>query len=431
LASYFLMGVLVKRVYLIVFVLVTHFGPGCGQESPTSNPIQETDEVDCSGVAGGSASIDLCGKCTGGSTGVVGCVADCNGVVEGNSVEDNCGTCDEDPSNDCTQDCVGIWGGAAVLDNCGTCDDDPSNDCPRDCAGVDNGSAYLDECGNCVGGNTNEVPCEQDCAGNWGGAAVLDNCGTCDDDSSNDCPVPSGMVDVPAGAFWMGCNEVVDDECEADESPYHEVTLDSFYIDKYEVTAGQYEACVNGGACSYSGTPSSPQRTYQNGRDNHPVNYVNWSEAKAYCEWKGKRLPTEAEWEKASRSTDGRKFPWGNEAVSCSYVVMNESADVDAYGCGIGHTWAVGSKPAGASIYGAMDMSGNVWEWVNDWYFTDYYDTSPLANPPGPDVEPNSGDRRVLRGGSYDSSAGRLRSSNRNRENPSYQSGTWGFRCAQ
>lgn len=88
---------------------------GCGQQSPTSNPIQEADEVDCNGVAGGSASTDLCGKCTGGSTGIVACVADCSGVAEGNSVEDNCGTCDDDPSNDCTQDCAGAWGGNAHL----------------------------------------------------------------------------------------------------------------------------------------------------------------------------------------------------------------------------------------------------------------------------------------------------------------------------
>ncbi len=169
------------------------------------------------------------------------------------------------------------------------------------------------------------------------------------------------MVEIPAGAFMMGCNSSVDGDCYSDEYPYHQVTLSAFYIDIYEVTAGEYEECVNADGCSYNGTTSRIDRTYQNNKDDHPINYVNWFEAKTYCEWKNKRLPTEAEWEKAARGTDGRLYPWGNQAASCSYALMDDGGD----GCGTNLTAPVGSKPAGASIYGVMDMSGSVWELVS------------------------------------------------------------------
>ncbi len=195
------------------------------------------------------------------------------------------------------------------------------------------------------------------------------------------------MVSIPAGYFWMGCNDEIDSECKESEKPYHKVTLSTYKIDKYEVTVEQYKECVDAGVCE--------KRKDQlcnfgvSGKENHPINCVSWVDAKTYCEWAGKRLPTEAEWEKAARGTDGRIYPWGNESASCEYSVIS--------GCGTGETMEVGSKPSGASPYGVFDMSGNVREWCSDYYQDDYYENSPSENPKGP----KSGYDRVIRGGSY------------------------------
>ena len=173
-------------------------------------------------------------------------------------------------------------------------------------------------------------------------------------------------VAVPAGMFWMGCNERVDTECYDNEKPGRKVSVAAFEIDRTEVTVAAYRKCVTAGACS-SAEPSTDGRgtvqgcNWNSGRENHPVNCVDWSQASAYCKWAGGRLPTEAEWEKAARGTDGRKYPWGNTDVrkSRAYgnVHLNASGDLR-------ETMPVGSYPAGASPYGALDMIGNVTEWV-------------------------------------------------------------------
>ncbi len=227
------------------------------------------------------------------------------------------------------------------------------------------------------------------------------------------------MVYIPAGEFTMGS-----DSGNKDEKPVHKVYLDSYYIDKYEVTVDKYAACVKAGFCNEPDTGGSCNWG-KSGRERHPVNCVNWGQARAYCEWRKKRLPTEAEWEKAARGTDGREYPWGNEKASCSYAVMNDGS---GGGCGMDRTWPVGSKPKGASPYGAMDMSGNVWEWVEDWYNKEYYRRSPDRNPKGPD----SGKYRVLHGGSWFVNSDSLRAANRGSGLPpafGYSSG--GFRCAR
>ena len=222
------------------------------------------------------------------------------------------------------------------------------------------------------------------------------------------------MVLVPAGDFMMGCNEQVDRQCQADEKPYHKVYLDAFYIDKFDVTQGQYNECVSSGRCT-----ANKQENGFTGPD-QPVVMVRWEDASTYCQWAGKRLPTEAEWEKAARGTDGRIYPWGNDldASKASYGKDLKSG---------GSTTPVGYYPSSASPYGALDMAGNVWNWVADWYDGSYYKSSPDRNPKGP----ASGRGRVLRGGSWFSDATSLRASLRSGPTPDARLNSLGFRCAR
>lgn len=203
---------------------------------------------------------------------------------------------------------------------------------------------------------------------------------------------PKGVVMalVPAGEFIMGNNNG-----QEGEKPVHIVYLDVFYIDIYEVTNKQYKDCVDAGVCQ------SPQHTGSNSHsnyygnsqyDNYPVIYVNWNMAKTYCEWRQAKLPTEAQWEKAARGTDGRTYPWGEEVPDCSKANYSGPDRI----C-VGDTTAIGSYESGKSPYGIYDMAGNVWEWVTDWYSETYYRNSPAANPLGPDF----GQVRVVRGGAW------------------------------
>lgn len=203
------------------------------------------------------------------------------------------------------------------------------------------------------------------------------------------------MVLIPTGEFMMGCNEAVDNQCqkEKEEKPYHRVYLDAYYIDKYEVTVAEYEKCANAGKCSAPASKIDNEACNwgNSDRGNHPINCLGWSQASDYCEWAGKRLQTEAEWEYAARGTDGRVYPYGNQfdcGKSCSSVSP----------CSKHHsTCPVGNYAEDKSPYGVMDMAGNVWEWVADWYDEEYYDRSPARNPQGPDT----GVLRVLRGGCF------------------------------
>lgn len=222
------------------------------------------------------------------------------------------------------------------------------------------------------------------------------------------------MVLIPAGEFWMGCNDKVDRQCRNDEKPGRRVYLDAFYIDRFEVTNSQYERFMKGAS-----QPAPPfwNSKHLNGAA-QPVVAVSWSEAEAYCRWAGKRLPTEAEWEKAARGTDGNRYPWGDDLDSTKANYASKKAQ---------RTVAVGSYAAGASPYGVHDMAGNVHEWVADWYANDYYKRAASNNPKGPD----SGQRRVLRGGGWDSSAEYVRSSRRDQFDPESRSSISGFRCVQ
>ena len=218
------------------------------------------------------------------------------------------------------------------------------------------------------------------------------------------------QVFVPGGTFAMGS-----DYGKANETPVHYVTLESFWIDQTEVTNAQYAECVAAGVCERSEYADDPEF---NGPD-YPAVGVNWYDAKAYCEWAGGRLPTEAEWEYAARGPRGRFYPWGNASPTCTLAQFAE--------CN-GATIPVGSLVAGESWVGAQDMAGNVWEWVNDWYDADYYRNSPERNPHGP----SSGEAKVLRGGSWSSNAQSVRSAFRLNVDPSNSNyNNYGFRCTQ
>ena len=224
----------------------------------------------------------------------------------------------------------------------------------------------------------------------------------------------AGMVIVPAGPFMMGCNATVDTQCRDDERPYHQIALAPFAIDITEVTQAAYDRCIKAGICA---TPQPTSGDFDPvGRPDFAVWIWDWNNATAFCAWVGKRLPTEAEWEKAARGTDGRVFPWGNQYPDCTLTDFDQ-----CYGGPI----PVGRLPAGASPYGALDMGGGVAEWVSDYYGATYYQTSPPANPTGP----ASGSEHVFRGGSYADFEAAMRTSNRNNR-PDIR-GPTGFRCAR
>jgi len=232
------------------------------------------------------------------------------------------------------------------------------------------------------------------------------------------------MVYVPAGEFLMGS---ADSDLDAydNEKPQHRVYLDSFWIDRTEVTNAMYFQCEQSGECRppFSTESFSHPKYYDDSRfKNYPVFYVSWVDAKTYCEWAGRQLPSEAQWEKAARwdpqAGRARKFPWG-DAVGCFYE--------NYYYCDW-DTTEVGSHPAGASLYGVLGMAGSVSEWVADWYSEYYYATYPDGEWPANPLGPSSGSERVLRGGWWADMTRDVRAATRNRSSPD---GNSGFRCAR
>jgi formylglycine-generating enzyme required for sulfatase activity len=240
------------------------------------------------------------------------------------------------------------------------------------------------------------------------------------------------MLPVPEGNFIMG-----NDGGPIDERPSHSVYLDFFRIDKTEVTIDMFSKFVSEighqttsevNGFGYTWLDNDWQEVpHANWMDPNgdgipelpylPVTQVSWYDAQTYCAWAGRRLPSEAEWEKAARGTDGRVFPWGDIAPDNSLLSFNKESGISK----------VGNYPNGASPYGALDMSGNIWEWTADWYDANYYQTLVSENPKGP----ISGERRVLRGGAWDTGLNNIRITHRDSSAPQEYNDALGFRCAK
>jgi len=257
------------------------------------------------------------------------------------------------------------------------------------------------------------------------------------------------LVFVPEGDFTMGS----DSSSYANERPAHTVFLDSYWVDQTEVTNSMFEGFVTQTGYQTEAEKKGTSRGYDTvtgksvpnevadwehpqgpdsslaGFAEHPVVHVSWNDALAYCEWAGRRLLTEAEWEKAARGTDGRTFPWGSDfdgtLLNSADVNLGAGRGDSSFDDGFQLSAPVGNYPLGASPYGVLDLVGNVWEWVNDWVDEAYYKTSPSANPGGP----ASGEYRVVRGGSWHDPEDGNRAAYRGWATPGDTDITLGFRC--
>lgn len=245
------------------------------------------------------------------------------------------------------------------------------------------------------------------------------------------------LVCIPAGEFLMGA-AADDPQAKDNEKPQHQVYLDAFWIDRTEVTNANFAKCLAAGACrpeiyelsARTYTPYAVHPDYQG----FPALLYEADVAAAYCQWAGRRLPTEAEWEKAARGTDGRPYPWGNgldcskaNYYECDHTPKGDNQTPARCASSDCQTTSVDDYLAGASPYGVLNMTGNVWEWVADWYAPDYYAHSPARNPTGPE----QGEFRVRRGGGAKSLPQDLRVTARASGSPHhYFDGQMGFRCA-
>lgn len=229
-------------------------------------------------------------------------------------------------------------------------------------------------------------------------------------------PLKDEMVLIPGGPFVRGTNVGG-----FDEQPAREILLDPFQIDRYEVTNYHYGQFAAATGHRKAGPPARYAKNVSKMRGpNQPAVYISWDDAQAYCQWKGKRLPTEAEWEKAMRGVDGRLWPWGNadQPNGANWARVNDGYEVAA---------SVGAFQSDVSPFGVADGAGNVMEWVEDWYAENYFKESPDRNPPSPE----HGVYRVLRGGGYTTAGADVRITSRSKMVPDFRDETIGFRCAK
>jgi formylglycine-generating enzyme len=257
----------------------------------------------------------------------------------------------------------------------------------------------------------------------------------------------SDMALIPKGNFYMGSSfqettqyynscKKLDKACKLwwfrDERPRHTVYLKEYWIDRYETTNADYMGFVLATGARSALDNSCETKGCKDGNlwdgisfpkaiSKQPVIQVSWHDAEAYCRWRGKRLPTEAEWEKAARGPSGKLYPWGNELVSSDHAVYKKKWQ------GVRTLSPVGTHPKGDSTYGIHDMTGNVWEWVSDWYQLDYYRNSPLRNPQGS----LDGKYKIVRGGSWINNPDTLHSAFRRWSFPEVRFNDTGFRCAK
>ncbi|MFC1997518.1 formylglycine-generating enzyme family protein [Chloroflexota bacterium] len=236
------------------------------------------------------------------------------------------------------------------------------------------------------------------------------------------------LVFIPEGTFQMGSRSM-DGRADYDEIPQHLVNLDAYWMDQTVVTNAMYVRFLDEmgnqteGRTVWLDAGDEDVFIYQlgeewqpiQGYEDHPAIEISWYGAQAYCDWVGRRLPSEAEWEKAARGSDGRVYPWGDD-IDCNKAQYANCA---------GGLLTVDSKPDGASPFGILGLSGNTWEWTSDWYSEDYYSSSPLENPKGPD----EGETRTLRGGSWEYDSKHLRAANRRNNGPAVSMHDYGFRC--
>lgn len=265
-----------------------------------------------------------------------------------------------------------------------------------------------------------------------------------DDSDSISVEIPdSEMVTISSGSFMMGCQSG-DTLCyeNGEEEPLHEVTLSSFKIDKYEVITADYKKCIAAGVCNNLNEDephyivAEPEGYYTNNcsinspdwdEDELSVNCISWFGAKAYCEWVGRKLPTEAQWEYAASGTANTLYTWGNESPSCSYTMMYDTVSSKS-GCGTESMAKPGEYLNDVSPFGVFDMAGNLTEWVSDYYKIDYYSQSPQNDPLGPET----GSYKIFRGGFWGGSdPATFRNSARPYLPPETALSMHGFRCAK
>ncbi|MBN2693608.1 SUMF1/EgtB/PvdO family nonheme iron enzyme [bacterium] len=260
-----------------------------------------------------------------------------------------------------------------------------------------------------------------------------DKCEACSNEEPFLITCDKGECTVYSGDFCMGCQEIDGIRCNEDELPYHKVYTDFFKIDQYEVTVEDYQKCVEQGRCSLTNLYND-ESLFCNygkaGKEKHPMNCINWYGANEYCRWKGKRLPREAEWEKAARGNDGRNYPWKEDVFGCTYSTVDPDEELNSgnEGCEQQSTSLVDSFPESASPYGLFNTSGNVMEWVNDYYDGTYYSNyEEYENPKGP----TEGRSKVLRGGGWRTYEKNVYTFRRERYVPEFGHDDYGFRCAR